>query len=119
VSNSLKVRFVGKFGENNTNLVQQLDLANVVELTGSVSHNKCIEYQIEADLLLIIIYSCNQNVPDLFGKLFEYIGAKNPILVLVLDCEAKDLIVKEKLGKTVVPKDIDGIKNAIFEYYNN
>jgi len=37
----------------------------------------------------------------------------------VPDGEAKDLIVNEKLGKTVLPNDVDGIKDAIFELFND
>jgi len=120
VSNSLRVRFVGNFGENNTNLIKTLGLDNIIELTGSVSHDECIKYQMETDILLLIIYPCKQTtVPDLSGKLLEYIGARKPILALVPDCEARDLIVKERLGKTVWPKDIDGIKEAIFTLYKD
>jgi hypothetical protein len=55
----------------------------------------------------------------LTGKLFEYIGARKFILGLVPDGEAKNLITNDGFGKTVGPKDIDGIKNTILELYNN
>jgi glycosyltransferase involved in cell wall biosynthesis len=119
ISKSILVRFVGNFGENNKSLVKKLDLENVIELTGYVSHDKSIEYQMEADLLLLIICQCDGAKLILTGKVFEYIGARKPILALAPDGEAKDLIVKEGLGITVGPKDIDGIKNTIFELYKS
>ncbi len=116
---SIRVRFVGNFGDNNKKLIKSLGLENVIELTGYVSHDKSIEYQVEADLLLLIICKCEWSRLILTGKLFEYIGARKPILSLVPDGEAKDLIVKEGLGIAVDPNDIDGIKDAIFKFYKD
>ncbi len=119
ISKRIRVRFVGNFGENNRYLIKSSSLENIVELTGCVSHDKCVEYQMEADLLLLIICPCEGSKSILTGKLFEYIGARKTILALVPDGEAKDLIVKENLGISVEPKDIEGIKNAIFKFYND
>ncbi|MFQ5964402.1 MAG: glycosyltransferase [Candidatus Scalinduaceae bacterium] len=119
ISKSIRVRFVGNFGDNNKDFVKRLGLGDLVELTGYVSHDKSIEYQMEADLLLLLICPCKGSESILTGKLFEYIGARKPILALVPDGEAKDLIIKERLGITVWPKDIDGIKNAIYELYKD
>lgn len=111
------VRFAGYFGENNKDFVKRLGLENVVEITGHVSHGKSIEFQLESDVLLLMISPCPESKSTLTGKLFEYIGARKPILALVPDGEAKDLIVKEGLGVAVEPKDIDGIEKAIFGLY--
>ena len=94
-----------------------MGLENVVEITGHVPHRKSIEFQLESDLLLLMISPCPGSKSTLTGKLFEYIGARRPILALVPDGEAKDLIVKERLGVAVRSKDIDGIENAIFKFY--
>ncbi len=117
IPKNIFVRFVGNFGRNNEDFVKRLGLENVVEITGHVSHGKSIEFQLESDLLLLIISNCPESKSILTGKLFEYIGAKKPILALVPDGEAKDLIVREGLGVAVEPEDIDGVKNAIFEFY--
>jgi glycosyltransferase involved in cell wall biosynthesis len=119
ISENIRMYFVGDFGKNNEALVKEMGLDNVVELKGHVSHDKCLQYQTEADLLLLIIYTCEWSKSVLTGKLFEYIGARKPILALVPDGEAKNIIVKENLGITVDPKDIEGIKNAIFKFYND
>ncbi len=115
---NIRICFVGGFGKKNEALVKEMGLEDVVELKGHVSHDKCIQYQTEADLLLLIIYTCEWSKSVLTGKLFEYIGARKPILALVPDGEAKDLIVKERLGRVVVPKDIEGIKNTILAFYD-
>lgn len=115
----IKVRFVGCFGKNNEALIRTMGLEDVIELTGHISHDGCIMYQTEADVLLLIIYPCEWSKLVLTGKLFEYIGARKPILALVPDGEAKDLIVNENLGITVGPKDVEGIKDSIFKLYND
>ncbi len=96
-----------------------MGLQDVVEFTGHISHDDCIKYQMKADVLLLIIYTCEWSKFVLTGKLFEYIGARKFILALVPDGEAKNLITNDGFGKTVGPKDIDGIKNTILELYNN
>ncbi len=117
ISKNIKICFVGDFGKNNKALVEEMGLENVVELKGHVSHDKCLQYQADADLLLLIIYTCEWSKSVLTGKLFEYIGARKPILALVPEGEAKDLITRERLGKTVDPRDIEGIKNTILAFY--
>ncbi len=117
ICEDIRVHFVGNYGKNNKDLIKELNLDNVVELTSSVSHDESIMYQMEAVLLLLVIYPCKQIVLDLTGKLFEYIGARKFILALVPDGEAKELIVKENLGMVVRPKDIESIKNAIYKLY--
>ncbi len=117
IQKNIFIRFVGDFSENNRSFVKRLSLEDIVEITGHVSHGKSIEFQLESDLLLLIISPCPKSKSILTGKLFEYIGAKKPILALVPDGEAKDLIVKEGLGVAVEPKDIDGIEKAIFGLY--
>ncbi|GAX61868.1 glycosyltransferase [Candidatus Scalindua japonica] len=117
VSSIIRVYFVGDFGKNNETFVKEMGLENVVELKGHVSHDKSLQYQAEADLLLLVIYTCERSKSVLTGKLFEYIGARKPILALVPEGEAKDLIVKDRLGITVDPRDIDGIKDSILDFY--
>ena len=119
ISKNIRIRFVGDFGKNNKVLVKEMGLEDVVEFAGHVSHDKCIQYQTETDLLLLIIYTCEWSKSVLTGKLFEYIGAGKPILALVPDGEAKDLIIEDKLGIIVKPKDIDGIKNTILKFYTD
>lgn len=117
ISRNIRICFIGNFGKNNEAFVKEMGLENVVELKGHISHDKCLQYQVDADLLLLIIYTCERSESVITGKLFEYIGARKPILALVPDGEAKDLIVKERLGKTVDPMNIEGIKNTILDFY--
>ena len=119
ISEKILVRFIGNIGNNNKILVKKMGLQDVVEFTGHISHDDCIKYQMKADVLLLIIYTCEWSKFVLTGKLFEYIGARKYILALVPDGEAKNLITNDGFGKTVGPNDIDGIKNTILELYNN
>ena len=117
IRKNIFIRFVGDFSENNKDFVKRLGLENVVEITGHVPHGRSIEFQLESDVLLLMISPCPESKSTLTGKLFEYIGARKPILALVPDGEAKDLMVNEGLGVAVEPKDIDGIEKAIFGLY--
>jgi hypothetical protein len=51
------------------------------------------------------------------GKVYEYIGARKPILGCVPDGFLKQTIL-EAGGRVTGPKDIAGIKRALEEFYN-
>jgi len=53
----------------------------------------------------------------LTAKLFDYIGARKPILALTVDGALKDLIEKYSLGIAVYNDNIDEIENAIYKFY--
>lgn len=87
------------------NLAHVLDLAaqhgirDVVRYLGEVTHGQSLQIQAEADLLLLLLWDDPREAGVLTGKLFEYIGARRPILMQGLDSgAAADLIRENDLG---------------------
>jgi glycosyltransferase involved in cell wall biosynthesis len=70
----------------------------------------------EQDVLLVMLsYRYDCCVPQ---KLYNYIGARRPILALVpKDSEAAAIIRKTRSGIIVEPNNVDGIANAILSMY--
>lgn len=117
IKNEIEILFVGKFPEEKIDLINKFNLRNIVKLKGFVSHDESIRYQLNADILLMINFPIQAGNTLFTGKIFEYIAAKRPILAMIQECNASELIRSENLGIVVPPDDVDAIKNAIYDMY--
>jgi glycosyltransferase involved in cell wall biosynthesis len=103
--------FVGKFREENMKLVARLGLQDTVRVLGYLPHPDCVRELCASDVLWMTVGD-DLGSP---GKVYEYIGARKPILALVPDGYLKSTIL-EAGGKTVAPEDVAGIRNALGEF---
>jgi glycosyltransferase involved in cell wall biosynthesis len=105
--------FVGNFRDENYRQITRLALQDSVTVKGYLPHHQCIFEMLSSDVLWMV-------VGDPFGspgKVYEYIGAGKPILGCVPEGFMKTTI-EEAGGVTVGPRDVAGIKQAIFDYYD-
>ncbi|NQE54444.1 hypothetical protein C5S29_12705 [ANME-1 cluster archaeon GoMg3.2] len=117
IKHDIQVFFVGGFLEDSKHLIEELSLMEQIHIVGYVSHNESIKYQLQSNVLLLMLYEEEDGTAVAPGKMFEYIGAKKPILALVPEGHVANLIRSENLGKVVPPRDITAIKDAIYEMY--
>jgi len=122
IDSKIQVLFAGPPNKQTADLVKELGLQNVVKLLGYVSHQESLKLMVNSDVLLIVIAaeeSYNEKIGPLMipGKVFEYLGAKRPMLALVPCGATKDLIKSTKTGIIAPPNDINYIKKAIFEMF--
>jgi len=75
-------RFVGNVAVEFIDLVQDLGLSEQFIFQKSISHDAIIKEMIRAELLLIFIPRIDKNEGLLSGKLFEYLGARRPIVCI-------------------------------------
>jgi glycosyltransferase involved in cell wall biosynthesis len=115
--NKIEACFVGHFREENLKLVRRLGLQDAVRLTGYVDHNECVRYLLASDVLWLIIGKGTGEDMMSTGKLFEYLGARKPILGCVPDGIARTTIEDSGAGMVVEPDDVDGIAAAIKTLY--
>jgi glycosyltransferase involved in cell wall biosynthesis len=78
---------------------------------GYLPHPDCVRELCASDVLWMTVGD-DVGSP---GKVYEYIGARKPILALVPDGYLKTTIL-EAGGKTVAPGDVAGISNALGEF---
>ena len=52
-----------------------------------------------------------------YRKLSEYLAARKPIMACICDGEAEKIVVRERSGEVIRPKDVDGIAEAIIDLY--
>jgi glycosyltransferase involved in cell wall biosynthesis len=91
--------------------VARLGLQDTVRVLGYLPHRECVRELCGSDVLWMTVGD-DMGSP---GKVYEYIGARKPILGLVPEGYLKSTIL-EAGGTTVPPKDVPAIKNAIEEF---
>lgn len=96
-NNEIKVIFYTPNRELLTGLVDHYHVGNCVEIRDVIPYNESLNVQQQADLLLYLSYSSKTHSGRgiLSGKVFEYLGAKRPILSIGSD--NTHLLIKEKL----------------------
>lgn len=113
--NDLRFNFVGRVGGPIQALLEEDDFTGMVNLVPYVAHRESIQYLLSSDVLLLIIDDAPVNRGILTGKLYEYLGARKPILALAPEGNAADLIRDVKAGFVVAPKDVAAIKQTLKE----
>lgn len=116
--NSLKVRLIGNYHKDRLQAqIDSLSLTNEIEIVGYVPHNVCIKHQLDADCLVLIEGSGIGANAFYTGKIFEYMNTKRPVIAILPDGVAKDLVLESKIGLVANTDDVLEIENIIKEYY--
>ena len=104
--------FIGNFRAENIRLVNRLGLNDSVTVLGYLPHDQCVKELLASDLLWMI---CGDDLGTP-GKLYEYIGARKPILGCVPEGFLRQTVI-EAGGVAVGPRDVTGIKHALAEFF--
>ncbi|MCD6404755.1 MAG: glycosyltransferase family 4 protein [Planctomycetes bacterium] len=116
----VRVVFAGTVGEGNLRLIRHLGLDDVVWCPGYIPHRDAVGLVNSADVLLLPMFSTldpNERVAYASGKVFEYIAARKPVLALVQEGDAKDIVEASGLGVAVGPADVPAITEALESLY--
>lgn len=115
-SKNSEVLLVGELSEKEKCLIKDMSLESIVKHIPPVSHQKAIQFQKNADLLLVVNHSSSILTADIPGKVFEYIGTGKPILAVTTPGALND-IVKRTNGFVVYPEDSRAIGTMILHLY--
>ena len=112
----LSVEFIGT-GEDSglsiTEEIAQRGLANVVRVVGRVPYRESLARMVNSDLLLLL------DAPNRLGgvpaKLYEYIGARRPIIALATPSSDVDWVLRESrhVFRLAPTHDVPGICSAL------
>lgn len=95
----IRVIFHGFFLESLRPMIRSYGLEHLVEVHDPVSYKESLRMQTEADILLLLLWSDSTERGVYTGKLFEYMGARRPILAVGgVETVAADLIRKRGIG---------------------
>ena len=96
--------------------IRDLDLGSTVRLTPPVPHERCLQYLLESDVLIVIQPGTRLQVPV---KLYEYLPFRKPILALAPSGAVTTIADQSGLGVVVSPDDVGGIEDAICQIYEH
>ncbi len=113
-ANKIKANFIGLMRPEHNKYIVKYNLSKNVEQCGYVSHRETIEKIMHSDVLWLML---NDTVRSP-GKLYEYFGAKKPILACLPEGNMKKLALDTKAAICTSPKDVNAIKEAISKFYN-
>ncbi len=115
----IKVNFYGRYSESVTSSIVKYDLIDQVFLHPTVSHQESIKLQVQSDILLLLLWNDSEVKGNLTGKLYEYLGARRPILAVGKfhqQDEAAHLIVSRGAG--LATNDPNVIKQQLIDWMN-
>ncbi|NVM04407.1 MAG: glycosyltransferase [Candidatus Helarchaeota archaeon] len=90
---------------------------DIIVEKGYINHKECIKLLLNGNLLLLVQSDfCSSGMIP--AKIFEYLASNIPILAVVPDGEAADLIRRFNRGTICENKNIEKVKNSVLFYYN-
>ncbi len=79
---TLRVRLIGRISEEIHSIIESYGLTDIVELVGTISPRSAISEMQSADLLLLVVNKSIDYQGRIPAKIYEYIAAAKPILVI-------------------------------------
>jgi glycosyltransferase involved in cell wall biosynthesis len=112
IAAKLEVVFAGLLSTEETALLQSPELGGMVRTVGSLDRADVLRLQRSADALLIVTEGAKR--PSVAtGKLFEYLAADRPILVLGEETEAGRIVGETRRGSATSADDPGRISEAL------
>ncbi len=103
----LAIQMVGDFTEEEKALFGSDRYRDLVRCDGPVPREEALTYQVSADVLLLFAGEGIASAAP--GKLYEYFGARKPILALTAGSEAERFIGETRTGICVNPYRVEEI----------
>lgn len=110
----IKANFVGLMRNSHLKYIKKYKLTDNVELSGYVPHSESVESLMRSDVLWFMIPN-NIATPS---RMFEYIGARKPILGCLPDGNLKQILQDSGAGFTANPYDVKEITAQIEILFN-
>jgi glycosyltransferase involved in cell wall biosynthesis len=107
----LQLVFAGPLTAGERGLLEAPDLAGMVRHVGNLDRSEALRLQREADGLLLLTAGTRRG--EATGKLFEYLGAERPILVLGEGTEAARIVREADAGDVAAADDEEAIAAAL------
>lgn len=98
-------------------LIERLGLSDIVELRELIPHSQAIEEMRHSAVLLLLLNDFEGAGLLVPAKLYEYLAAGRPILGIVPEGPAADIIRRAGAGAVVHPEDGNGVRTEIMRLY--
>jgi glycosyltransferase involved in cell wall biosynthesis len=114
----IRLRFIGRFGDEVVAMFRQSDLGDAIEVVGYMPHTESIRQLLLADALLLVVDECDESSEVVPGKVYEYIGSGRPVIAVAPEKSAiADLIAETRGGFVAHQTSVAGIADAFLRLY--
>ena len=112
------IRLIGsEYGISIRKIIHNIGLEKNVEVTGYVSHKKCIQFLMDSDMLLLFI-SGDSSPGMVAGKVFEYLASGKPVFAAIPLGESEEILQKHSKCLIIDPDDENGMAAGIVLWYD-
>lgn len=113
------LRFVGRYPEVLLKWIDELEIADVVDVIDYLPHGEAVRFGMGSDILLFLLNPLTASYGQTSGKLFEYLGMGKPIFAVVPQLsEAADIIKRFNAGFVASPQMIAEIERALLDSFS-
>jgi glycosyltransferase involved in cell wall biosynthesis len=113
----VRLRFIGRFGEEVRAMFRRPEVAAVVEERGYLPHAESVAETLGAHVLLLVVDDVPGSEHIVPGKVFEYLGARRPILAVGPEGDVAALLRQTRAGTVADRRDVEGIARAVLGLY--
>jgi glycosyltransferase involved in cell wall biosynthesis len=113
----VRVTFIGARESANEEMEGIEGIAGAVRFEDNIPHAECVERERGSHALLLIKHDDEKYNGLVPGKLYEYIGARRPILALAPPGEAADTVRDLRRGEVAGPGDPAAVASALERMY--
>ncbi|MDZ7372991.1 MAG: glycosyltransferase [candidate division KSB1 bacterium] len=114
---ALRLRIVGRIAKEIREEIER-EAGDIAECSDYLPHREAVRELLRCDVAVLIVDAMPASKGVLTGKLFEYLGARKPILAIAPpEGEAARLIAEGGCGWIVSPGDAEGVARALREIY--
>jgi hypothetical protein len=115
----LQIKLIGTVSEEIVHSINNLGLAEKYKLLGYVSHKEAIQFQRNAQLLLLIEMNTSETAIIIPGKLFEYLSSIRPIIALgPKGSDIESIISETETGHFFNYSEKERLKERLLSYYS-
>ena len=115
----IELQFQGGLSTSHWKAINKLKLTSMVVDYGYADHALAVKNLMKADVLWLNIGQKRNPEIISLGKTTEYFATKKPILGLIPEGSAKDLLLEYGRAYIAAPYDIDQIKDRIYRILND
>lgn len=122
---TLRLRFMGGNEGLDDAAIARAGLAGIVEIVPSRPHLEALAAMKRANLLVLLGHGGDADTQIYTGKIYEYLTSGRPVIGVLDEGPASDLLRRSGRGPACLPGDVDSLLNAIrvplkaWEQYEN
>jgi len=113
----IRLKFIGRFGSEVQEMFRSSTLREAIEVVSYLPHQESVRELLRANALLLVVDETKDSAEIVPGKVFEYLGARRPILALAPRGAVAELLEETRAGFVAPNHDIEAIKRAFLECY--